>query len=389
MKRWQKIMNVLVFVTAQILSCPIFGQPQEQQLTLEYEPDSCIWNLNIEQVSKEEFTKAYNRSAPYNGRIDSITDAQLNRELIECAVKTFKQSAIIYEDENLESLHDTYWDIYSYSLTPENGDTLYAVRFTDPIRSFSCILYKEEGMWRGDSLVVETENEAFSKDGLIAGAQGFDCDDYALIHFYKMFDTSSGKRMRRIVSYSNLDSKDIDNLDATWAVDTSAPMFWSDTLNTLYVRGYTIISVTPVFFKITLYTRETDIIRTQLKTNFVVQLFSRFTEKEGYIKSLLVEKNKKAIANIDFPSSEDIKNFSVNIKKHKKGCMLECFYGGGNNLYSRRFYFRCAKDNLYLYKVVGTHTKPNSDKIVTEKTYIQPQIDIRNFNILNYIENTP
>lgn len=179
---------------------------------------------------------------------------------MECAVKTFKQSAtaIIDEDEDLESLHDIYWDIYSYSLTPENEDTLYAVRFTDPIRSFSCILYKEKGMWRGDSLVVETENEAFSKDGLIAGAQGFDCDDYALIHFYKMLDTPSGKRMRRIVSYSNSESKDIDNLDATWAVDTSAPMFWADTLNTLYVRGYTIISVTPVFFKITLYTRKAD-----------------------------------------------------------------------------------------------------------------------------------
>lgn len=130
-------------------------------------------------------------------------------------------------------------------------------------------------------------------------------------------------------------------------------------------------------------------IRTQEKHIFVVQLFSRVTEEGFYIKSLLVEKNKKTIANIEFPSSEDIKNFSVNIKKHKKGCMLECFYGGGDNLYSRRFYFKCVKDNMYLYKVVGTHTIPNSDKNVTEKIYIQPQIDIRNFNILNYIENTP
>lgn len=75
--------TVFVFILFQILTCyPVFGQLQEQQLTLEDELDSCIWNLNIEQVSKEEFTKAYNRSAPYNGRIDSITDAQLNRELI-------------------------------------------------------------------------------------------------------------------------------------------------------------------------------------------------------------------------------------------------------------------------------------------------------------------
>lgn len=130
------------------------------------------------------------------------------------------------------------------------------------------------------------------------------------------------------------------------------------------------------------------IIRTQ-KTCFVVQLFSGFTEDGGHSKYLLVEKNKKAIANIKFPSSEDIKNFSVNIKKHKKGFILECFYGGGNNLYSRHFYVRCTKDSMYLYKIIGTHTTPNSNKIITEKKHLQPQIDIKKINVVNYIDNTP
>lgn len=130
------------------------------------------------------------------------------------------------------------------------------------------------------------------------------------------------------------------------------------------------------------------IIRTDKKTYFSVQ-FCRFTEEGFYNKSLFVEKNKKTIAKIKFPSSEDIKNFSVKIKKHRKGVILECFYGGGNNLYSRHFYFKCDKDGMYLYKIIGTHTTPNSDKTMTDKKYIQPQIDISDFDIVNYIDNTP
>ncbi len=131
------------------------------------------------------------------------------------------------------------------------------------------------------------------------------------------------------------------------------------------------------------------IIRTDKKTCFSVQLFSRVTEDGLYNKSLLVEKNKKTITKINFPSSENIKNFSVNIKKHKKGFILECFYGGGDNLYSRHFYFNCDKDSMYLYKIIGTHITPNSDKTMTDKKYIQPQIDISDFDIINYIDNTP
>lgn len=69
--------------------------------------------------------------------------------------------------------------------------------------------------------------------------------------------------------------------------------------------------------------------------------------------------------------------------------LVDDFYGGGDNFYSRLFYFRCAKDNLYLYKIIETHTILNSDKVITKKQYMQPQINITKFNILNYIENTP
>ncbi len=131
------------------------------------------------------------------------------------------------------------------------------------------------------------------------------------------------------------------------------------------------------------------IIRTDKNTYFSVQLFSCFSEGGFYTKYLLVKNNGETVANINFPSSEDIKNLSVNIKRHKKGFILKCYYGGGINLYSRYFYFKSDKDSMYLYKIIGTHTTPNSDKIITEKKYLQPQIDISNFDIINYIDNTP
>lgn len=134
-----------------------------------------------------------------------------------------------------------------------------------------------------------------------------------------------------------------------------------------------------ISFGTTYSTRDTDFnktfvdiessitIRTHRKTYFCIQLFRKFTEDGFYRKSLLVKNNNKDIASIDLPSSEDIKNFSVNMKKHKKGFILECSYGGGNNLYSRHFYFKGDKDSMYLYKIIGMHSKPNSNKIITEK----------------------
>ena len=59
-------------------------------------------------------------------------------------------------------------------------------------------------------------------------------------------------------------------------------------------------------------------IRTHRKTYFCIQLFRKFTEDGFYRKYLLAKNNNKDIASIDLPSSEDIKNFSVNMKKQKR-----------------------------------------------------------------------
>ena len=239
-----------------LCGCTMFGQSVERQKVLEYEPDGCIWHLDIEQVSKKEFTKAYKNRLPYNGQVCSITDTQLNKELVKCAAQVYKAYFTGVEDDDIENTH-------SYSLKQPNGNILYAVQFTDPIRSFSPLsvfLYHEKEDWVCDSLFAEYEKTAFSNNGILAGAPGFDCDAYALIHFYKMLDTPSGKRMHRIVSYSNLESKNEDNLDATWIIDTeeNASMFWAETPNTLYVQGYTSTMLRPVFFRITLYKSKPD-----------------------------------------------------------------------------------------------------------------------------------
>lgn len=67
------------------------------------------------------------------------------------------------------------------------------------------------------------------------------------------------------------------------------------------------------------------IIRTQANTHFVVRLLSGYTEEGFHIKTLIVENNNQTIAAMNFPSSENIKNFSVNIKKHKKDLYLNVF----------------------------------------------------------------
>lgn len=130
-------------------------------------------------------------------------------------------------------------------------------------------------------------------------------------------------------------------------------------------------------------------IRTKEKEYFVVQLFSGFTKEGEFVRKLLINKNRESIVNIVLPSSEDVKNFNANIKKCKTGFILESFYGGGDNFYTRSFYFKCIKGNLFLYKIVGTHTIPDSDKKVVNTKNIKPEINIRNFNIRSYLENTP
>lgn len=129
-------------------------------------------------------------------------------------------------------------------------------------------------------------------------------------------------------------------------------------------------------------------IRPHKDVYFSVQLFKRFTE-EGCSETICVARNGKPFANINLPSSEDVKNLKAKIRKYRKGCVLECLYGGGDNLYSRHFYFKSIGDNLYLYKVKSAHIVPNARKSATGEVYVQPLVDIGRFSIMHYLENTP
>lgn len=136
------------------------------------------------------------------------------------------------------------------------------------------------------------------------------------------------------------------------------------------------------------YVESTIKICTKENLFFSIQLLNFFSE-EGNYKLLCVKRDGRHIANVKLPSSEDVKNLKTNIRKYRNDCILECLYGGGDNLYSRHFYFRCKNDNLYLYKVESMHTIPNAKTDATEETYIRPLVNIRNFDILNYLDNTP
>lgn len=133
------------------------------------------------------------------------------------------------------------------------------------------------------------------------------------------------------------------------------------------------------------------IMRTPSNSFYFIQLFRDFTDEGYYAKFLLVTKNGQPAKNIILPSSEDIKNFSATIKQYdNKWCIIECQYGGGDNMYSRSFYFKCKDDDLYLYKckAIGMHLVGDSYKKSSEKLKVQP-ISIMDFDTLPYLENTP
>lgn len=133
------------------------------------------------------------------------------------------------------------------------------------------------------------------------------------------------------------------------------------------------------------------IMRTPSNSYYFIQLFRDLTDEGDYVKFLLVTKNGQPAKNIILPSSEDIKNFSATIKQHdNKWCIIECQYGGGDNMYSRSFYFKCKDDDLYLYKckAIGMHLVGDSYKKSSEKLKVQP-ISIMDFDTLPYLENTP
>lgn len=130
------------------------------------------------------------------------------------------------------------------------------------------------------------------------------------------------------------------------------------------------------------------VIQTQRQKCIIVQLIHKFTDTEGLTKILLIKKDKKLISKT-LPSADDIKNLNININKYRIGFILKAQYGGGDNIYNRNFYFKWTKGSFFLYKIVGTHVKPNFAKSIITIKNILPFTNIRDFNIKYFLENTP
>ena len=131
------------------------------------------------------------------------------------------------------------------------------------------------------------------------------------------------------------------------------------------------------------------VIQTQRQKCIIVQLINKFTETEVLTKILLIKKDKKNLISKTLPSADDIKNLNINVNKYRTGFILKAQYGGGDNFYNRDFYFKWTKGGFFLYKIVGTHVKPNFTKSIITVQNILPFINIRDFNIQYFLENTP
>ena len=131
------------------------------------------------------------------------------------------------------------------------------------------------------------------------------------------------------------------------------------------------------------------VIQIQRQKCIIVQLINKFTETEGLTKILLIKKDKKNLTSKTLPSADDIKNLNINVNKYRTGFILKAQYGGGDNFYNRDFYFKWTKGGFFLYKIVGTHVKPNFTKSIITVQNILPFINIRDFNIQYFLENTP
>ena len=131
------------------------------------------------------------------------------------------------------------------------------------------------------------------------------------------------------------------------------------------------------------------VIQTQRQKCIIVQLINKFTDTEGLTKILLIKKDKKKLISKTLPSADDIKNLNININKYRTGFILKAQYGGGDNFYNRDFYFKWIKGAFFLYRIVGTHVKPNLTKSIITVKNILPFINIRDFNIQCFLENTP
>lgn len=101
--------------------------------------------------------------------------------------------------------------------------------------------------------------------------------------------------------------------------------------------------------------------------------------------------NTKIITSILLPIvDEDIKNFAVtSIEETNTGFKIIVDWGGGNNYYSREFYFVFKGNQFYLSQIMMISYVQEPERTNRILKTIIPQISIAKFNLLDYLENEP
>lgn len=125
-----------------------------------------------------------------------------------------------------------------------------------------------------------------------------------------------------------------------------------------------------------------------LKYNNYNFIFLKTHQSTDDKRKLLISRNNNGYKEIIIPSSDDVKNFSINsVEKIDNNMMVIIVnWGGGNNFYKRKFIFELENGNFFLSEIIKQYYRTNEE--VEEKSIIiNPKLNINQFNLMDYIEN--
>ncbi len=220
--------------TLQILAILIAVQLSLDAVAQEYK-----YKVTEKKISKEEFVEAYRHLEEHN-LIKDTTLSWHKKKSIEVAV---------FNTLTDELKSDYVWgdfvilNIGRYP-TGEYIADLWAANWCGAV--FVNSNMKVDTLWIDASI-----GAAYSKDGIYAGCEGFDCDNHAALHFYARKDDNIPARMEEIAFYRNTRwqlgwwyynnrFKELQDLDI------NTPMVWYN--GALYCAGVEMRDDTEQFF---------------------------------------------------------------------------------------------------------------------------------------------
>lgn len=115
-------------------------------------------------------------------------------------------------------------------------------------------------------------------------------------------------------------------------------------------------------------------------------------DKNGYkidsTHRIVLSKNDKTISNLQMPTSDNVKNFSIsNILETPNGFAILTNWGGGNFFYNKEFYFVFKENQFYLDNIKTTNFVLDAQSETTSINEIEPRLLISKFDINHFIQN--